>query len=101
MSNGWIDGASPKDTHTTLLLMSFDDCTRIVARSNFNSTSSQRSVSSKILCCILISSGKYPYQLYSWGKVLWIDDTEISPLRCPFLEPISMSVFEMFMVGDC
>jgi len=104
VSKAWRDGASPKDARTASSLMSSDavHCIRRVARSNCNSTSSQRSVSSESFCCRSISSGKYPYQLlYSWEKVLWIDDTEFSLLRCPSLGPRSMRGFEMFTVGDC
>jgi len=103
VSKAWRDGASPKDARTASSLMSSDavHCIKRVVRSNRNSASSQRSISNESFCGRSALSGKNHYQLYSWEKVLWTDDTEFSLLRCPSLGPRTMRGFEMFTVGDC
>jgi len=103
VSKAWRDGASPKDARTASLLMNSDavHCIKRVVRPSCSSTSPQESLSNGSFCSSSTSSDRNYYQVYSWEKVLWIDDTEFSLLRCPSLGPRSMRGFEMFTIGDC
>jgi hypothetical protein len=86
VSKAWRDGATPYDVVAAINMTRRNEKTYYVPRISESNTS---------------TSGRYIGASYWWEKVAWIDDTDVTQMRCPSLGSRNMRGFEIFSIGDC
>mmetsp|Transcript_18975 Transcript_18975/g.23345 ORF Transcript_18975/g.23345 Transcript_18975/m.23345 type:complete len:1647 (-) Transcript_18975:76-5016(-) len=97
VSKAWREGASPADAKTAFFLTTGKAGSFHVKR-RVRSGEPDGSVISGMSYSDWSSISRQPFV---WEKVLWIDDTEFSLLRCPSLGPSTLRGSDIFTLGDC
>lgn len=102
VSKAWREGASPSDARTAFYLTTGLIGSYQIKR-HVRKNSSSGSVYSDI-SLFESNSGAFGFwnsHDYFWEKVLWVDETDFSLLRCPSLESGNLRGYDIFTEGDC
>ncbi len=102
VSKAWREGASPSDARTAFYLT-----TGLVGSYQIKRHLRKNSFSGSVYTDVSLfesnssAFGFWNSHDYFWEKVLWVDETDFSLLRCSSLESGNLRGYDIFTEGDC